>query len=434
MFGTQPGTPEPFSAVPKPRASRLESASARLRLAIRRKPYTGPSLARGIKLLYRRNRTNGSWVVKASTGHGAYWTKAFASADDFEPSDGRTVLTYWEAQDAAKKFARRQPGDVADESRPLTVSEALDRYEADLRARGGDAYNASRARVHLTAALASKPVALLGATELRKWRDSLAAKGLSPATINRTRTCLRAALEIVAEHDKRISNQREWRIGLRGLPDATVARNVVLNDDIVRRIVAAAYDRDRALGLMVEVAATTGARPSEGARVLVADLDLADPSEPRLWIPRSGKGGARERARKMQDRRPVPITPALAARLRQAAAGRETYAPLLLRQSGEPWGYRRSDHYRDDIREVVAAVGLPATTTLYALRHSAIVRRLLANTPVRIVADLSDTSVREIERHYARYISEHADEVARRGLIDLAQPAAPNVVPLAKGR
>jgi len=288
--------------------------------------------------------------------------------------------------------------------------------------------------VHLTAALASKPVALLGATELRKWRDSLAAKGLSPATINRTRTCLRAALELAAEHDKRISNQREWLIGLRGLPDATVARNVVLNDDTVRRIVAAAYDRDRALGLMVEVAATTGARPSEVARVLVADLDLADPSEPRLWIPRSGKGGSRERARKMQDRRPVPITPALAARLRQAAAGRETDAPLLLRQSGEPWGYRRSDHYRDDIREVVAAVGLPATTTLYALRHSAIVRRLLANTPVRIVADLSDTSVREIERHYARYISEHADEVARRGLIDLAQPAAPNVVPLAKGR
>ena len=419
--------------MPKPRASRLETPTARRRLELRKKPYW-ITISPGIALGYRRNAGSGTWSVRSTDGHGSDWIKRIALADDLEPSDGRAVLNYWEAIDSARKLARRQPGDVADESRPLTVSEALDRYEADLRARGGDLYNAKRSRIHLPGSILSKPVALLGATELKKWRDSLAAKGLSPATINRTRTCLRAALELAAEHDKRISNQREWLIGLRGLPDATVARNVVLNDDIVRRIVAAAYDRDRALGLMVEVAATTGARPSEGARVLVADLDLADPSEPRLWIPRSGKGGARERARKMQDRRPVPITPALAARLRQAAAGRETDAPLLLRQSGEPWGYRRSDHYRDDIREVVAAVGLPATTTLYALRHSAIVRRLLANTPVRIVADLSDTSVREIERHYARYISEHADEVARRGLIDLAQPAASNVVPLAKGR
>ena len=134
----------------------------------------------------------------------------------------------------------------------------------------------------------------------------------------------------------------------------------------------------------------------------------------------------------MQERRRVPITPALATRLRQAAVGREPDAPLLLRESGEPWGYRRSDHYRDDIRAVVAAVGLPAATTLYALRHSAIVRRLLANTPVRVVADLSDTSVREIERHYARYIldHDHADEVARRGLVDLVEPAVDKIVAL----
>jgi hypothetical protein len=48
-------------------------------------------------LLYRRNKTNGSWIVKASDGHGAYWTKAFAQADDFDDSDGKTVLTFYEA-------------------------------------------------------------------------------------------------------------------------------------------------------------------------------------------------------------------------------------------------------------------------------------------------------------------------------------------------
>ena len=417
--------------MPKPRAARLETATARRRLGPRKKPYW-TTISPGIALGYRRNAGAGTWSVRSTDGHGCDWIKRIALADDLERADGTHVLTYWQAIDAARKLARRQEGTAHDESRPLTVAETLDRYEADLRGRGGDIYNAKRSRIHLPGSILSKPVALLGATELRRWRDGLAAKGLTPATINRTRTCLRAALELAAEHDKRIGNRREWRVGLRSLPDATVARNVVLDDDAVRRFVGAAYDRGQALGLFVETIGESGARPSEVARLQVADLDLANPSAPRLQIPRSGKGGSRDRARKMQERRRVPITPALATRLRQAAVGREPDAPLLLRESGEPWGYRRSDHYRDDIRAVVAAVGLPAATTLYALRHSAIVRRLLANTPVRVVADLSDTSVREIERHYARYIldHDHADEVARRGLVDLVEPAVDKIVAL----
>ena len=59
----------------------LESRSARLRLKVRRRPYSGPSLARGISLMYRRNGTNGTWVIKSSDGHGAYWTKGFALAE-----------------------------------------------------------------------------------------------------------------------------------------------------------------------------------------------------------------------------------------------------------------------------------------------------------------------------------------------------------------
>src|SRR5207302_6875298 len=80
----------------------------------------------------------------------------------------------------------------------------------------------------------SKPVALLGATELRKWRDSLLDKGLAPGTVNRTKTGLRAALELAAAHDPRITNQRAWKVGLAALPDAHRARNVILDDATVR--------------------------------------------------------------------------------------------------------------------------------------------------------------------------------------------------------
>ena len=185
--------------------SALESRSARLRLKIRRRPYSGPSLARGISLMYRRNKTNGTWVLKASDGHGAYWTKGFALADDFEDADGKTVLTFYQAQDQAKKLARGEDGSA--DSAPITVDGALKDYRPIWIARGANPYNAEWPRLHLTSVLLSKPVALLTATELKKWRDGLLGT-MAPATINRLCRCLCAALELAAQHDERIQNRR----------------------------------------------------------------------------------------------------------------------------------------------------------------------------------------------------------------------------------
>jgi len=415
--------------MPKPRNAKLESATARRKLAVRKKPYY-VRLSPGIALGYRRNAGAGTWTVRVADG-GAEWVKRIAVADDLEPASPPHVLSYWQAIDLARSLARRQPGDAIDESRPLTVSEALTLYEKDLVARGGSRYNAEHPRLHLPSVILNKPIALLGATELRKWRDSLLDKGLAPGTVNRTKTGLRAALELAAAHDPRITNQRAWKVGLAALPDAHRARNVILDDATVRRIVAAAYDHDRALGVMTDIAAVTGARLSQLARLEVADLQ-ADGPEPRLLMPLSAKGRARN---KRHERRPMPITPGLAAVLKQEAQGRAPDAPLLLRANGERWGHGRRRHHRDDFRAVVQAAGLdPDEVTLYALRHSSIVRQLLANVPIRIVATLHDTSVKMIERTYSRHIASHSDEIARRALLDVSQPTAANVVPLSKGR
>jgi site-specific recombinase XerD len=415
--------------MPKPRAPKLETPTARRKLAVRKKPYW-TTISPGIALGYRRNAGSGTWSVRSADG-GTEWVKRIALADDLERADGRDVLTYWQAVDQARALVRRQPGDPIDESRPLTVNEALTLYAKDLVARGGSPYNAEHPRIHLTGALLNKPVALLGATELRKWRDSLLAKGLAPGTVNRTKTGLRAALELAAAHDPRIGNERAWRRGLAALPDAHVARNVILTDDEVRRIVRAAYERDRALGVLTEVAAATGARLSQLARLEVVDLQ-ADGSEPRLLMPLSAKGRRRD---KRHERRPVPIPPALAVVLKQEAVGRASEAPLLLRSNGERWGHGRRRHHRNDFRAVAEAAGLdPDVVTLSALRHSSIVRQLVANTPIRVVAAMHDTSVKMIERTYSRYIAEHTDTLARRALLDIAPPAIANIVALPQGR
>jgi hypothetical protein len=38
-----------------------------------------------------------------------------------------------------------------------------------------------------------------------------------------------------------------------------------------------------------------------------------------------------------------------------------------------------------------------------------------------------------IERNYSRHIAEHSDALARRGMLDLAQPVAGNVTALPRG-
>ena len=153
-------------------------------------------------------------------------------------ADAKNVLTFYQAQDQAKKLARGDDGGPG--NTPIIVDGALKDYRRDLEARGANPYNADWPRLHLSSVLLSKPVALLAATELKKWRDSLL-DTMAPATINRLGRCLCAALEQAAQHDKRILNRDAWETGLADLPNAQEARNVILSDAKVSEFVATAY-------------------------------------------------------------------------------------------------------------------------------------------------------------------------------------------------
>src|SRR5215831_16314322 len=402
----------------RPRSSKLETRTDRLKLAPRQKPHHFTTISPGIALGYRRGKDRNAWVVRVADGKGGNWLKNLPSIpDDHEDANGESVLTFWQAQDAARKLARG----TIESGRPVTVAEALADYERDLRARGGLAGNASRVRHHLPPSLATKPVAMLTSRELQHWRDGL---GMRPATVNRTTRILKAACNLAASHDARIVNTKAWKVGLASLRDAHRARNVILTDQPVRALIEAAYADDLDVGVPTETAATTGARPSQLVKLEVGDLQ-ADRGDPRVMMPSSRKGHAGKRV----ERKPVPIPASLAARLRLAAGGRDASAPLLLRADGKPWSATSADHRLPFARAVACAV-LKPSVTFYALRHSSIVRQILAGTPLRVVAVAHDTSTMMIERTYSRHISDHADAVLRKGLLDTAQPAAGNVVTL----
>jgi integrase len=403
-----------------PRAPTLETRTARLKLKPRKKPYVGAKLARGIQLRYRRNKGAGTWDVKAADGKGGFWTKGFAIADDYEGADGERVLDWFQAVAAARKFARGQ----SDSGRPGTVADAIDAFERDLKARGASVANAGRIRKHLTATLASKPVGLLTARELAAWRDGLLAAGMKPATVVRLAKAAKAALNLAKRRDHRIRNDDAWRDGLSGIAEGFASRNVQrLDDEQVRDLVAAAYAIDPAFGLYVEVAAVTGARLSQIARLTVADLQT-DNGTPRLLMPTSRKGRSRK-----PGKRPVPITKSLAARLK---TDRAADAPLLLRADGKAWQSSQDGDHERFYRQAADRAGI--TGTMYALRHSSIIRSLLANVPARVVAATHDTSIVMLERTYSAYIADHADAVARPALLETSSPAAAGKVVKLPGR
>ena len=262
--------------------------------------------------------------------------------------------------------------------------------------------------------------------DLRHWRDGLVSKGVAPATINRTRAGLRAALELAASLDDRITNRNAFRSGLKGLPGGKNARRVVLPDADVLRLVEAAYQQDRMFGVLVEVLAQTGARVSQAARLRCADLQ-ADRADPRLLMPTSYKG----RSEKEKQQVPVPITAALAAVLVELKGDRADDAPLLTKSDGSRWlEINKSEHW-NLFRTVAERAGFdPDLITSYALRHSSICRALLHGVPVSVVAKLHDTSSREIEAHYAAYILDVAGDAARRGMLQPKAMTAQKVVTL----
>jgi hypothetical protein len=404
----------------RPRSSKLEDRTNRLKLSVRGKPHHFTTISPGVALGYRRGKDRNAWVVRVADGKGGNWTKNLPGIpDDHEDANGESVLTFWQAQDKARVLARG----TVETGKPITLAEALDDYEDDLRTRGGLTGNVSRVHHHLPPSLASKPVAMLEAKELKRWRDGL---DMKPATVNRTTRQLKAALNLAQRLDPtRITNQHAWKIGLASLRDTHRARNAILTDEQVRSLIAAAYDIDPAFGLYTETAATTGARPSQITKLEVGDLQ-SNGDGPRLLMPSSRKG----HAGKAIVRKPVPIPAGLAVKLR---SNRDASAPLLLRADGLPWSATSADHRRP-FEDAVARAGIKTATTFYSLRHSSIVRQILAGTPLRVIADAHDTSTRQIEITYSAHIGGHADAVLRKGLLDTAQPAAAANVATLSGR
>jgi hypothetical protein len=190
--------------------------------------------------------------------------------------DGKAIMSFGQAREAALRLGRGET-EQASAAAVVTLADAIEAYRADLTTRRAGIDNVTRLLFNLPAAMLKRPVGLLDLTELRKWRDA-AVKRMAPASVNRLITILKAALNLAATRDERLST-RHWEIGLAALPEATTARNVVLPEATIRLLVRAAREQSAEFGLLVETLASAQS-PIHLTPATTYYYRFADPNNP----------------------------------------------------------------------------------------------------------------------------------------------------------
>ena len=428
------------------RDSRLDKREARLRLEPRNEPYWR-LVSEGAHLGYYRGATVGKWVARyrCAGQEGGYRKKTLGEADDVRDADGKVILNFKQADEAARAwFCRCEAGD-AQPSRTvvavagLKIKDAVDSYvamrDARASARAGrlvksDAHHRLKRYVKGDSKLPDMKLANLTEMDLKNWFDRVS--GLKGSSKQRLASDLKAALNACYVLNRRLLPPDlpvTVKYGLKIANEAwdeapPIARdNQILSDDRVRELIqlAKASDPDGDFALLVVVLAATGARFSQVKRMRVCDVQR---ERQRLLVPTSRKGKGR-RAELIK----IQVGQDVLRELAPAIAVRRPEDPLL-----EHWRYRQisptkwqrvrrsawdsASEMTRPWRRLVETANLPGIVP-YALRHSSIVRGIRVGLPIRLVAALHDTSVAMIERHYSRWITEGLEEFAAKAIVPL---------------
>lgn len=361
----------------------LSTPAQRAKLVERREPYW-KRVAAGKHVGYRAGARGGSWIARWRDETG---TRAYRALEVPDP-DGEKAL------DAATELARAWFGNAGPVAPArMDVAAACDRYAEALGKRKGEAAKRD-AEGRIERAVRGAPIGRMALDRVRtadveSWHhglvpDDLDDEGTRKAkdSANRTLTTLKAALNH-AWAGGLVPTRDQWS-RVKPFKDVAVPRRVFLNQDQRRRLLDASTGAFRSLLLS---GMHTGARYGELRELRAEDFDRARRS---LHI-RRGKTGSRT----------VPLSDAATAFFAEQVRGKLPAAFLLMRDDGMPWQHSDQDEL---MREAVRKARLPAGTVFYTLRHSFISTALSNGIEITAVAKMCGTSVRIIERTYAKFL------------------------------
>jgi integrase len=430
--------------------AKLQTREARKRLAAQPLPHWCTLRPGQLHLGYRKRHANkpGKWLVRTyigvnfvSKGKNPYRMRDMGCfADDYEEANGSTVLSFSQAQDKALSQQHEAEGT---RSQPLTVAEAIADYIKFLRLERKTAGDAEqRARVLILPELGKLQISELTTTRLLRWRDALAAKparlrtanGMPQnarpqpntedgkrarrATVNRTMTILKAALNRAFEHGQ-VDDDIAWR-KLKPFSKVGAQRPGYLTVEQSRRLINAA---EAATGFrnLVHAALLTGCRYGELAALLVGDFHRSK-NGGKLAIHRSKSGRARD----------VVLNAEGTEFFAQLTAGRDAGALLLPRNGTQPW--RKSEQTRP-MQEACVRANISPEIGFHQLRHTWASLAVMNDVPLLVVArNLGHRDTRMVELHYGHLTESYVDDAIRQGAPSFGAVPVSNVKPLRGGR
>lgn len=404
------------------------------------------SIDENVHLSYRRGKRGGTWGLRVYCGDGQYRRERLGVADDIIEEGNltfdaavkaaRAKVTAWR-----KKEAARAAGPIATvRSAVESYVEMRDRRESlhQGRAVRSSASHKLNAHVLCNEELAATELHRLTVAELAKWRKSLNG---SAASRQRVVNDFKAALNDCAPTAETKLIIKEGLAAPKG-----EGRSQGEGDDVECKLLTDAQTRsllktlrhtgDEDLYLLSLVLASTGTRFAQARLLKVKDVQI---DRLRIVMPSSRKGRSDSRRR---DAVPIPVGQDIIDALMPIIAGRGPNEVLFqrwrhrqvapgqwVRDSRGPW--KTASELSRPIRAAIEAAGLPASTSAYSFRHSSIVRSLREGLPVRLVAQLHDSSIQMIEAAYTRFMADALEDVARKAIVPMVtEDRGDNVVPM----
>lgn len=384
----------------KIRGSELENRTRRLKLPVARKPVW-QRIAPGISLGYRRNNTAGTWVLRVPNGKGGFLTSAVGNADDFDEANGGQFLDFWQAQTKAKLVARKGQ-ELAE---PLTVRVAANTYLKWLATKNPRTEADTRGRLekHFLPQFEKKLITSLTKTMIDGWLSGMVAKSedkekirKSKDSANRVLTMVKALLNhAVKDPSNGISDDSAWRL-VKSFQGVSQAREIRYTETEVFRLIKCAPDQSTSD--LITGAYLTGARYGDLAETKVSHFD----SRAKTLRVRVGKTGART----------VILQTSASNFFEKLVKGREADEYLFVR--GDKTRWKASDQTRP-VKGALSKAGLPEDGCLYGLRHTYVSCAIEGGVPLNVIADNCGTSVRMIEKNYAKILAEKRRDFIEKG-------------------
>ena len=398
------------------RDAALETRAARARCKPAGQPYYR-GLEPGLHLGYRKPRSGAGKRLARLNVEGKYSYHPLGTADDFSDPDGTIILSYKQAQDAARKVqVGRGIGTVGD-----AVEAYIRSLEAEGRARASLAVLRCSADAHILPALGHVELAKLTSEQLQRWRNDLVRKPAHVrtrngepqryrarsddadvmrarrASVNRIRAMLFRALNLAYEHGHVASNQA-WR-RVKPFKGVAKARLRYLSVAEAKRLINAADSEFRPL---LQAALLTGARYGSLGQLTASDFNF-DSGTLRL---RTRKGDGSERVFH------VHLTDEAWEFFQAACAGRRGNDLIFTRTDGRSWGKSQQQAL---MREASERAGISPAVNFHATRHTFASHAVMNGAPLLVVAQaLGHADTRQIEKHYGHLAPSYAADAIRK--------------------